>query len=206
MGLHAPVKGGGNFTPHPKGQFVATCVDIHNVGLTKSTFNGNEKMVHKVDFYFFCGKWKKLDSGEAVPLLVRERFTLSLGDKARLLPFVESWRGEAFESMADRMQFDLDSLLHVHAQIQVVHRQVGENTYANISSIMAAPEGLVGPGIPEGYVRVQDRPPRDGDAPRKMGPVEAQAQAVRQAIAGKNPPNYEGEPTPSYEDDDDDAF
>lgn len=182
MALHAPVRGtGGNFTPHPKGQFRAVCVDIHDVGDVETVYDGKKKMTHKIDFYFFCGKWKEMDNGEHIPLLVRERFTFSFADSARMLPFVESWRGEPFESPKDRERFDIETLLHAGAQIQVVHKQSGENTYANISSIMALPEGVMPPEIPDGFVRMQDKTPRDGQrtpqqetVPPKRNPFNAE--------------------------------
>lgn len=155
-------KSSGGYTPHPEGQFSAVCVDVHDVGLVTVTFNGRTHQKHKVDIYFWCGEWKELDDGRRVPVTVRERFTLSLDERGRLRPFLESWRGRAFTEEEEK-GFDLEQLIGAPAFVQVTHNESGGRVYANITTIMRLPKGMERLGIPTGYVRVKDRPPRDGD-------------------------------------------
>lgn len=147
-------KAGTKFTPHPEGAYPAVLVDIHDVGLVyNKTWDKNER---KADFYFFCGEFKEGKDGEKYPLLVRDRYTLSLGEKARLRKFLESWRGKKL-SPDELKKLDLETLLGKPALLQITHNVSGENTYANITSIMALPKGMTAPDAPEGYVRMQDR-------------------------------------------------
>jgi hypothetical protein len=126
----------------------------------KQTFyNGQPRMTHKVDLYFFCDEYKETEGGEQMPLFVRERFTVSLADSSRLLPFIEKWRGKLTKDQKDR--FDLESLIGVGALIQVSHNDTEQGTFANIDSIMKLPKGTNAPPIPADYQRMQDRPPRE---------------------------------------------
>src|SRR5690554_2520731 len=97
MPIPVSAKSGGSFTPHPEGQYAAVCIDVHDLGMKKQVWNGNEKMARKIDVYFFCGEFKTLDDGTERPMLVRERFTASLHEKSKLLPYVEKMHGKLTE-------------------------------------------------------------------------------------------------------------
>ena len=45
-------KDGGDFKPHPEGIHPAICVDIMDLGLVESDFQGQKKMVNKVKLTF----------------------------------------------------------------------------------------------------------------------------------------------------------
>jgi hypothetical protein len=138
---------GSKFTPHPEGAFPAILLDIHDVGMVyNKAWDKNE---HKADFYFFCGEYKEGKDGERFPLLVRDRYTLSLGEKSRLRKFLESWRGKKL-TPDELKKLDLETLLGKPALLQITHNVSGDNTYANITSIMALPKGMTAPEKPEG--------------------------------------------------------
>lgn len=158
---------GGSFTPHPEGQYVATCIDVHDLGMLDVTYEGEVKQQHKVDIYWYAGENKTEegtgnevtdDDGNPVRLFIRQRFTLSLHEQSRLRPFLEGWRGKAFTD-DELAGFDVEKLIGVAALVQISHRKVGDKTYANITSIMKAPKGADVPKIPAEYVRFVDREP-----------------------------------------------
>lgn len=200
MAIKVSARGsGGNYTPHPEGQFAAVCCDVSDVGMVQTVWSGNARMVHKVDLYFFCGEWLKKEDGTSVPMLVRERFTASLHEKSKLRPFVEKLLGRKLtDEEAD--DFDLESVMGMGAMIEVVHNETDTSTFANIDSVMRLPKGATLPEPPAGYVRVQDRPPRDGEKPNARDPIAAMAYANRkdQRQAAK--------PSPFSSDDDDLPF
>lgn len=168
MPVMASKSGGGTFTPHPEGQFVGVCVDVHDVGLVAVTFQGHTKQQHKVDLYFFCDEWRDSEKGERWPATVRERFTLTLDDRGRLRPFLESWRGQAFTEEEEE-GFDLEKLIGAPAFLQIIHNESNGKVYANIKTIMKLPKGMARLEVPAEYVRVKDRPPRDNTAQNGNG-------------------------------------
>lgn len=184
MAIVASDSGGGNFTPHPEGSFPMSCVDVYDAGMVETQWG--EK--RKVDVYFWGGKWDEKEyEGEKrrFPLLVRQRFTLSLDERGRLRPFLESWRGQRFTSEELR-GFDLERLIGKPAYIQVTHNAATNgNVYANITGIMRLPEEMKAPGIPADFIRKQDRPPREGSGSgqRSSAPQTQQRQQSAPAPA-----------------------
>ena len=163
MAIIATATSGSKFTPHPEGQYAAVCVDVVDLGMMEVTWQGTTKVQHKIDIVFFCGEWKETDDGR-IPLTVRERFTLTLSEKGRLRPFLESWRGQRFTSEEEK-GFDVERLLHASALITVEHAERNGTTYANIVSCTRLPKAMKEqcPEPPPEYVRVCDRDQQDGD-------------------------------------------
>jgi hypothetical protein len=151
-------KSGGksNFTAHPEGQFAGVCVDVHDLGFLKTTWQGQEKVQHKIDVYFFCGEYKDGTDGKRYPLLVRDRFTATLSDKGRLKPFLQGWRGKKFTE-EELQKFDLDNMIGAPALLTVEHNIVGDDTYANIVGCAKLPKVMEAPATPDDFVRFKDR-------------------------------------------------
>ena len=147
------------YPPHPRGQFIATCIDVIDRGMVKTVWEGQERMTHKVTLRFWAGKWRQdEETGEQFPWLIDAWFTFSLNEKAKLRKFLEQWSGEVMTTR-EAATYDLWKCMDRTALLQVIHSENGE--YANINAVMAAPEGQAGPGRPQGYIPVADRPPRD---------------------------------------------
>jgi hypothetical protein len=152
--------GGGNFTPHPEGQYAAVCVDIHELGEIETKWGRK----HKIDLYFYCGYRKHDeqgnevtdDEGRPIYLFVRERFTPTLSEKGNLRPFLERWRQKKF-TPEELKGFDLEKLLGASAYIQISHNEWEGKKFANIDTIMKLPKGETAPVIPSDYVRFCDR-------------------------------------------------
>jgi hypothetical protein len=143
--------GGGTFTPHPEGSYGAVCADVYDLGMVEVTWQGKTQKRHKIEVYFFCDEWTEFD-GRKVPMLVRDRFTLSLAETSRLRPFLEAWRGKKFTD-AELAGFDVESLIGAPAFVQVTHNQVGDKTYANIDAALRLPKGMTAPSIPADFKR-----------------------------------------------------
>ena len=86
--------------------------------------------------------------------------TLSLHEKASLRKFVKSVLGRDLTA-AELKKFDVESLLGLPVHVVVVQNHKDGETYANIAVIQPHKTGE--PLVPSGkYVRVKDRPPKDG--------------------------------------------
>ena len=146
-------KAGASFTPCPAGSHIATCVDVVDLGIVKSTFGGKTKAQHKVNVIWEIGE--KRDDGK--PFMPRKRYTLSLHEKASLRKDLESWRGRPFTE--DELSgFDLENLIGVPCMLSVVQQASNGSIYANVAAIMRLPKGVTAIEIDPSYVRVQDRP------------------------------------------------
>ena len=144
---------GGGFTPHPEGQFRAVCVDVVDRGIVETTWQGKTRSQHKIRVVFQTEE--QMPDGK--PAMASRSFTLSLGEKSALRPFLEAWRGRKFtgEELAG---FDVEKLIGAGAVIQIVHEHKGEKVYDNITSVMKLMKGME-PLKARDYVRVQDRIP-----------------------------------------------
>ena len=126
--------------PHPEGQFAAVCIDLIDLGLTVETFGKEEpKLVDKVALVF-----RTEETREGKPLHIHQEFTCSMGKKANLRKFLESWRGKAYTDEEVKKQgVPLDKLCGNGALITVAHKQSqAGNTYGYISSIAMLPKQM----------------------------------------------------------------
>lgn len=238
---------GGDFKRYlpTEGRLNSVCCDVHDLGMVEQTkFQSTEKeQVHMVLLVFAVGDpqgnpHRNPETGW--PLTVGQRFRLSLHEQAKLHKVVKRWRnhGKAFtEQQLAALRADIERpLLGVPAELSIHHSADGK--YANIDDnghwIEPLPAvGYVPMKIPEDYVRLKDRPPREEQAqqqPRQQGGVppahvapragqNAFAQAggddpfggpVQQAVHqyhkdefGTQPPTYDNFQAPPLEDDGD---
>lgn len=160
--------GGGSIPPHPEGQYAATCIDVIDMGNVEMHWQGQTRIKHRIVLRFYCGENFEDSEGREAPLWVDKWFTLSLHENSALRPFLETWRGKKFTT--DELKgFDVAKLYKAPALIQVSHNQTADKTYANIDACLKLAKGMDAPGIPNGYVRVEDRPPKDEQQPAGVG-------------------------------------
>lgn len=120
----------------------AVCFGVFDLGLQKSSFQGQEKIQHKIliGWEIDC----PIPSGEFAGkrMTIYKRYTLSLSNKANLRKDLEGWRGKAFT--ADELKgFDIERLIGVNCMLAVVHNQSGEKTFANVSGVSKLMKNLI---------------------------------------------------------------
>ena len=143
--------GTSGFIPPPAGQWAAVCVDVVDLGVLEVTFGGKTKKQHKIRIV-----WQiDADRPDGSPHLASKRYTLSLHDKAALRKDLESWRANPFAN--DELEaFDVETVLHAPALLNIMEQKKGDDTYANVTAIMKLPKGMEAPTRRD-YVRVVDR-------------------------------------------------
>lgn len=152
-----------NIPPHPFGQFALRCIDLIDHGMVERTWKGRTQKQHRIVLRFWAGETFEGDDGKTLPLWVDAWFTLTLSEAGNLRPFLEEWRGQPFtEEELDG--FNVARLVGAELLGQVSHNVTPKRTYANLGSVMRLPKEMPGPGELVGYVRVKDRPPREGDS------------------------------------------
>jgi hypothetical protein len=127
----------------PAGLHMARLYSIIDLGHQSVEWAGESKIMHKVVFTWElhgdddAGLPLKTDDGK--PLIVSKRYTVSLGDQARLRQDLEAW-GNKKMTAEDRKNFDLKGLLGRFCMVNITHSEDGK--YANISGISPVPSAL----------------------------------------------------------------
>ncbi|HEU5070887.1 MAG TPA: hypothetical protein VFV96_10820, partial [Verrucomicrobiae bacterium] len=122
-------KDGGDFKPHPEGIHPAVCVDVMDMGLVETEFQGVKKMVNKVKLVFESEQ--KTEDGK--PCTVSKNFTASLHPKAKLAEFLGKWRGRL---VTPGETIDLAKLIGASCTLVISHQQnMSGKTYAAIDAV-----------------------------------------------------------------------
>ena len=122
-------KDSGDFKPHPEGIHPAVCVDVMDLGLVETDFQGVKKMVNKVKITFESEA--KTDDGK--PCTVFRSFSASLHPKSNLSTFLSKWRGRP---IAPGETISLDKLIGASCTLVISHQQnLSGKTYASIDAV-----------------------------------------------------------------------
>jgi hypothetical protein len=122
-------KDSGDFKPHPEGIHPAVCVDVMDLGLVETEFQGQKKMVNKVKLVFESEQ--KTEDGKNCT--VSKNFTASLHPKAKLAEFLGKWRGRP---VVPGETIDLAKLLGACCTLVISHQQnMTGKTYASIDAV-----------------------------------------------------------------------
>ena len=123
-------KDSGDFKPHPEGIHPAVCVDVMDLGLVETEFQGQKKMVNKVKLVFESEQ--KTEDGKA-NCTVSKNFTASLHPKAKLAEFLGKWRGRPVNPGET---IDLAKLIGACCTLVISHQQnLSGKTYAAIDAV-----------------------------------------------------------------------
>lgn len=135
------------FPLHPKVDMKpARLVDVINMGPTVIRFPGSEDYVcEQAVLVFYTGMKDHHGSGKTVN--VEQRFTLSLGKKAKLRALVEGWRGDSFTA-ADEAKFktegfDINKFYGKPCLLTTVHKtSASGKTRCEVLTVTKVPEEM----------------------------------------------------------------
>lgn len=146
MSIYASAGDSKKFPVHPEGPVAARCTRIIDLGTQAGEYQGKPKVARKVLFVWESSEVNGDDAGEYAgkPLLITNRYTLSLGDKAALRKVLEGWRGRKF-TKEELDRFDIKAVLGKPCLITIVHNNDGDKTYANISTLSQLPKQMTAP-------------------------------------------------------------
>ena len=112
-----------------KGIHPAVCVDVMDLGLVETEFQGQKKMVNKVKLVFESEQ--KQDDGKNCT--VSKNFTASIHPKAKLAEFLGKWRGRP---VLPGETIDLAKLVGASCTLVISHQQnLSGKTYAAIDAV-----------------------------------------------------------------------
>lgn len=114
------------YEPTPEGRYTAICYQIVDLGTQKTTYDGKEKYVPQMVVSFELHGEAAMPDGK--PFSVRQRFTTSLSDKARLRAFLQGWSGKPVtdEHRKQATKF-IKSFLGKPADMIISHRKYTKN-------------------------------------------------------------------------------
>jgi hypothetical protein len=122
-------KDSGDFKPHPEGIHPAVCVDVMDLGLVETEFQGQKRMVNKVKLVFESEQ--KTEDGKNCT--VTKNFTASLHPKAKLAEFLGKWRGRP---VTPGETIELAKLIGASCTLVISHQQnLSGKTYAAIDAV-----------------------------------------------------------------------
>jgi hypothetical protein len=132
-----------DFKIAPAGLHMARLYSIIDLGHQSVEWAGESKIMHKVVFTWELhgndDNDQPLKTDDGKPLIVSKRYTVSLGDQARLRQDLEAWSNKKM-TPEDRKNFDLKNLLGKFCMVNITHSEDGK--YANISGISPVPSAL----------------------------------------------------------------
>jgi hypothetical protein len=127
----------------PAGLHMARLYSVIDLGHQATEWAGETKIMHKVVLTWELhgeddlGQPLKTDDGK--PLIVSKRYTVSLGEQARLRQDLEAWSNKKMTA-EDRKNFDLKNLLGKACMVNITHSEDGK--YANINGLSPIPNAL----------------------------------------------------------------
>lgn len=146
MSLIAKNKGGGDFKPVPAGTHVAVCTMVADMGVQPGgKFKPRQQVYIRWELPGEVMSWKDGEGREHTgPMVIGQKYTLSLSEKASLRANLESWRGRSFTEQ-ELDGFDLRNILGKACMLGVTHNTSGNKIYANIKAVMGLPKGTTPP-------------------------------------------------------------
>lgn len=123
-----------NYTPAPEGLHRAVCTGVIDLGTQQTPYGSKPQLLILWELDAL------MDDGR--PFSLSRRFSPSLGKKATLRTFLESWRGRAF-TKEELSGFEMKNILNKPCQLMVKHSPSadGSRIYANITAAVPAPKG-----------------------------------------------------------------
>ena len=140
------------FPTAPEGTFAAVCVDEIDMGQQTSNWNGKERQRHVVRLVW---QIDELDA-DGKRYLIKQDYTASLDEKAKLRAHLKSWRGRDF-TFDEEAAFDLSQVVGAPCMISIVHNKGSQGgIFSNLGAVMKLPRGMQAV-VAVDYVRVKDR-------------------------------------------------
>ncbi len=116
----------------PQGLQAAVCVDALDIGLQETPWGDKEKVMLIFEL--------EAEDSNGERFLLQKRYTKSLNEKSNLRKDLERWRGKPFSSKTLQDGFNLENVIGIPAMLYVDHRETEKGTWADVDSILPAPD------------------------------------------------------------------
>lgn len=131
-----------DFPVTPQGLHTAVCYGLVDCGTHEEVWQGQPHDRH-VLFVLFELPTETIEiDGVTKPRGISQKYTLSLHPKSALRRDLESWRGKNFTNSELVQGFELKDVLGKNCQLNIVHNETEDRTYANINTIVPLGQGM----------------------------------------------------------------
>lgn len=125
-----------------EGLYNAVCTGIIDLGIqTNEKFKKSAAQIRLI--FELLGETYEVNDEEHVRQVGRD-FTLSLSEKSNLRKLLEGWRGKSFTA-EELNGYDLKRILGKAGQLQIIHKEGENGTYAIVNAMMPLPKGMAAP-------------------------------------------------------------
>lgn len=135
---------GGNSSPAPAGNHAARCFSVLGLGTHTEDGQYGLKTNYKVRIAWELPEETKIfdEKKGPEPYVVAVTYNFVMGDKARIIKDLQSWRGAPF-TPEELESFELKNLVGKCCMVQVVHKP-GNNgqIYANVDAVTQMPKKM----------------------------------------------------------------
>lgn len=121
----------GDFKPCPEGVTQGVLVDVVDLGLVKSTFNGEEKTQRKAMLVWQVDE--RRDDGQRFHIY--QRVGLSLHPKANLRKLVDTIRAKKMTEEEAEAGIELEDLIGSQGLLTLVQNPSGDRIYTNVEGV-----------------------------------------------------------------------
>jgi hypothetical protein len=136
----------------PAGSHLARCYRIVDLGSQKTEYMGETKVQRKImvgwELFGEDDTGMPLVTDDGRPMGIFKNYTLSWSENATLRKDLQSWRNKPWTD-AEARRFDLKTILNNYCMLNVIHREVGGNVYANVATISPVPTLIKQAGLPK---------------------------------------------------------
>jgi hypothetical protein len=178
--MKAKQKSTGSFTPVPVGAHMGVCTGLFDIGIQPG---GKFDPKHQLIISWTLPNQL---NDEGKPMTISGTYTSSMNKKSNLRKVIESWFGKSFPSEDAAGAFDFNALLGRACMVNVIHKESGEKTYANVTTVMPVPGGVPKPevtGEPQYYS------PDDQDPGSLRAAYAALPEWIRKKVDQQLPPD-----------------
>lgn len=139
--------GGGDYQQLPPDTHIARCVRLIDLGTTHNELYDIDRRQFFMGFETPNALVKYKDENEVEheePFLIGGFYTMSLHEKSKIRPLLESWRGKEF-SQEELAGFEIKKVLSKPCLLSVISETKNNKTRSKIGGIMKLPAGTVCP-------------------------------------------------------------
>lgn len=124
----------------------AICISVIELGTIYDERWQNDKreVMFTWEFPFERIEFERDGDTIEMPMVISQRYTISLHEKSNLRKMLESWIGSRFEFEELQEGIDLKKYLNKNCMLQVVHNTSKSNgkTYANVGTVIQLIKGM----------------------------------------------------------------
>jgi hypothetical protein len=146
----------------------AVCIGIYDIGTHKVVHKDVEAMKPQAIIVWELPDERMIFDEVDKPMVISRRYmNVSMNKKATFRKDLEAWRGKQYTEEEVREGIDMKSFLGTTCQVQVTHVERDGQTYANVTSLMAVPDGTkpLKAEHPLGFFTFQGGDPWPDDTP-----------------------------------------